>query len=157
MYDCIILYTVTKQSYVSSKVSYVCFTSASRLFHSIVICCIIFPELVVFPPKVSHTHSGYLVIMLRRESWMLLQSLGNGVMSTVTFCSLTASLLCCSGAILKNPSVTSRSCDIWFADNLQVWKSDIVLSLRTYSRTVCRLCMELIKRMLDVKNVRQFY
>jgi len=116
-----------------------------------------FLKMVVFPHKVSHTHSGCLVITLRRESWILLQSLGNGVMSTVTFCTLTASLLCCSGAILKNPSVTSRSCNIRFADNLQVWESDITLSLRTYSRNVCRFYMELIERMLDVKNVRQFY
>ena len=152
MYECIILYTITKQSYVPSKVSSVCLSSSSRLFPSIVLCCIIFPEDGCFP-----THSGCLVIMLRRESWILLQSLGNGVMSTVTFCSLTASLLCCSGVILKNPSVTARSCDIRFADNQQMWESDIILSLRTYFRTVCLFWLELIKRMLDVTNVGRFY
>jgi hypothetical protein len=151
------MWAITKQSYIASKVSYVCLNSSSHLFS--LDCPLLnnFSWRWWFSPTKFPTHSGCLVIMLRRESWLLLQSLGNGVMSTVTFCSLTASLLCCSGVVLKNPSVTSRSCNIRFADNLQVWESNIILSLRTYFRTVCLFCLKLIKRMLDVKNVGRFY
>jgi hypothetical protein len=113
MYECIILQTITKQSYVVSKFPYVCLSSFSNLFPSIVLCWIIFPEDGRFLAQgFPHLADVWLSCSEEKVGYYFSHL-------EMVSCQQSLSVLSQrSGVILKNPSVTSRSCNILFADNL---------------------------------------